>query len=76
MNAFAPNTEYSVSLSVAQWDLVVLTLGFAYERAHPNGLVHNDPVQRLAERFLRRRLNEVIAEIQSTVPDAGSNIEK
>ena len=72
----SPNTEYTMKLTVAQWDLIVLSLGHVFDRATTNNVSQPRPIDTFACRMLRRRLNEVMTEIQSVVPDAGSgNVE-
>ena len=69
----AKEDKYVVALTDAQWDLVVLALGYVSERAAPPSRSDSIlTIDHFCRRVLRRRINEVMAEIQSTVPDAGS----
>lgn len=63
---------YTMSMDERQWDLVVLALGYvlarAFDPSKPNDF---QPIDLFGRRMLRRRLNEIIMEIQSNVPSAG-----
>jgi hypothetical protein len=68
-----PATIYSVALTVQQWDLVVLALGYVRARACPPGENSSlNVIDIFARRVVRRRIKECLREIESTVPDAGS----
>lgn len=71
-----PNEKYTVELSVAQWDLVVLGLGYVFDRAQDPGQTNTvQVIDKFARKVLRRRVNEVVTLVQSIVPDAGSDVQ-
>lgn len=68
-----PNAEYTMKLSLVQWDMVVLALGFTFERTQDTPAFSLAPIDRLGRKVLRRRINEVLTEIQSVVPASGTD---
>lgn len=68
-----PNGAYSVSMSLQQWDLIVMALGYVKARAfEPTKPADFQPIDIWARRLVRKRVSECMAEIQSNVPSAGA----